>query len=188
MISSTWRELNRRRVGTRDPARARWRNIAISGTTPEPPATRKQRPAERGLPDEVAADRTAQLDPVADDDDVVEERRDLAVVDALDRDLDLAGTLGLGRDRVAPLDAVAVLRGQAKVDVLARAVSGQAGTRSVNERTVGVSSRIAVTVASCQEMGPAMRRMLLVAAVAFFEPLVATIVVAERLPESGLVL
>ena len=85
-----------------------------------PAGDQEERPAERRLPDEVAADRTAQLDPVADDHDVVEEGRDLAVVDALDRDLDLVGPLRLGRDRVAPLDAVAVLRGQTQVHVLAR--------------------------------------------------------------------
>ena len=46
------------------------------------------------LPDEVATDRTAHFDPVADDDDVIEEGRNLAIVDALDRDLDLVGSLG----------------------------------------------------------------------------------------------
>ena len=59
-----------------------------------PAGNQEQRPAEAGVPDEVAADRAAQLDPVADDHDVVEEGRDLAVVDALDRDLDLIARSG----------------------------------------------------------------------------------------------
>src|SRR5215213_7521818 len=53
-------------------------------------------------------------------------------------------------------------------------------------RTVGVSSRIAATVASCQ---PSVRAAEApsVTVVPLFEPLVAAVVVAEGLPEPGLV-
>ena len=45
---------------------ARWRSIAISGTMPEPPATSSSGPPSSIVPDEVAADRAAQLELVAD--------------------------------------------------------------------------------------------------------------------------
>ena len=87
-------------------------------------ADEQERPAERRLPDEVAADRPAHLEPVARDHDVVQERRDLAVLDPLDREVDLPGPLRLGRDRVASARPVAVLGGQPQVEVLARPVAG----------------------------------------------------------------
>ena len=67
--------------------RRRWRSIAISGTTPEPPPT-----SSTGLlaaPHEVGRERAADLDLVALDDDLVEVRGDLAVVEPVDRQLDL---------------------------------------------------------------------------------------------------
>jgi hypothetical protein len=44
---------------------ARVRSIAMSGTMPEPPATRNNGPPIR-FPDEETADRAAQLEPVSD--------------------------------------------------------------------------------------------------------------------------
>ena len=75
----------------------------ISGTTPEPPPNQEQRTAIGDLPHEMAADRSAQLDIVADRGDLVEEGRDLAVVETLDGELDQG--LGLGRrgDGIAAL-------------------------------------------------------------------------------------
>jgi hypothetical protein len=43
-MSSKVREERRRRVGVLPPAAARCRIIAMSGTTPEPPATRSRGP------------------------------------------------------------------------------------------------------------------------------------------------
>src|SRR5262245_28854411 len=76
----------------------------------------------RGVPDEVAADRSAHLDAIAGHDDLVEGRRDLAAIDELDREVNLALALRLRRDRVASLRAIAVLGGEADVVVLAGAV------------------------------------------------------------------
>jgi hypothetical protein len=69
----------------------------------------------------VTADRSAQLDLVADRHHLVKERGDLAVVEPLDRELDHRGLLGCGCDRVAALRLVAIGRRQPHVDVLARA-------------------------------------------------------------------
>jgi hypothetical protein len=86
----------------------------------------QQRPALRRLPDEVAADGTTQFDLVARPKLVGQVRGDLAVVEALDGEID-AGAVGRRCDRVAALRLVAVLGGEADVDVLARPVSGPAG-------------------------------------------------------------
>ncbi len=51
----------------------------MSGTTPEPPPRRRSGPAFTRFPDEIAADRPAQLELVADDEHVGQVGRDLAV-------------------------------------------------------------------------------------------------------------
>ncbi len=89
-------------------------------------ADEQQRPAVLDLPGEVAADRAAQLDGVARPQLVGQVRRDLAVVEALDRQRE-RGSLGRRGDRVRALGDVAVLGGQPDVDVLPRAVPGPAG-------------------------------------------------------------
>ena len=122
MTSSQLRDEKRSRVSALLPAAARARIIAISGTTPDPPATSSSGPPCVGLPDEVAADRPAELDLVARPQLVGQVRGDLAVVEALHRQLDVLAVRGR-RDRVAALRLVAVVRGQANVDVLAGAVS-----------------------------------------------------------------
>ena len=76
------------------------------------------------VPDEVAAHRSAQLEAVTRDDLVDEIGRDLAVVEALDGQR--RRLVRRGRDRVASLGLVAVLRRKAHVDVLSGAVSGPA--------------------------------------------------------------
>ena len=70
-------------------------------------------------PVEVAADRAAHLDGVAGLDDLVEERRDLAVVELLDDELDRVAAR-CRADRIAALCLVPVRRGEADVDMLAR--------------------------------------------------------------------
>jgi len=73
-------------------------------------------------PREVPADRSAQLDPVARPQLARQERRDLAVLEALDRERD---TVLPGRrcDRVATLCLVSVLGRESYVYVLAGLVS-----------------------------------------------------------------
>ena len=75
------------------------------------------------IPDEVAADRPAQLEPVAGPRLIGEVRRHFAIVDSLDRQLEVR-RIRRGGDRVAPLGLVAVLGGQTHVHVLAGAVAG----------------------------------------------------------------
>src|SRR4051794_3234823 len=79
----------------------------------------EDRPAVRGLPAEVAADRAANLELVARPDLLDQVRRDLAVVDELDGDLQRV-ELGRRGDRVRALRLVAVLGGQPDVAVLPR--------------------------------------------------------------------
>src|SRR6202011_6107269 len=78
------------------------------------------------LPDEVAANGTAELDLVAWLELVSEIGGDLTVVDADDGQLE-ACAVWRRCDRVAALRLVAVFGGQADVDVLPGAVSGPAG-------------------------------------------------------------
>ena len=82
----------------------------------------EQRATQARLPDEVAADRAAQLDLIARTQLVGQVRRDLAVVEALDRQLHPVA-IGGCRDGVTALRLIAVLRRQPDVDVLAGQVS-----------------------------------------------------------------
>ena len=91
-----------------------------------PAGHQEQRAPVRGPPDEVPADRTAQLEAVARPYLVDEVRRDLAAVDALDRELE-QGSVRSRRDRVAALRLVPVLAGQPHHDVLAGEVPRPAG-------------------------------------------------------------
>ena len=83
----------------------------------------EERAAECGLPDEVAADRPAELELVAGAELVDEVRRDLTVVEPLHGEHEIA-VLRRGRDRVAALGLVSVLGRQAHIDVLAGAMPG----------------------------------------------------------------
>jgi hypothetical protein len=89
-------------------------------------ADEQERPPERLLPNEVAADRAAQLELVAGLERLGQVRRHLAVVEPLDRE-DEVLVLGRGRDRVAALCLVTVLGGQPHVNVLAGQVIGPVG-------------------------------------------------------------
>src|SRR5215472_10183551 len=86
MMSAKEREESRRRAGTARPASplaARWRSMAINGATPEPPATSSSQARSDG-PGEVAADRPAQLEPVARPGLVDEPGRHLSALEPLD--------------------------------------------------------------------------------------------------------
>ena len=87
----------------------------------------QQRPSDRPIPYEIAADRPADLEPIADLDRVVQKRRYLTVGDPLDGDVDLSFALGLGGDRVAPLRGVAVRGGEPYVVMLPRPVRDPVG-------------------------------------------------------------
>ena len=77
-----------------------------------------------GVPDEVAADRPAHLEPVSRNDLVDEVGRDFTVVEPLDRQ---GGSfVGCRSEGIAPLRLVPVLRGEADVDVLACVMTGPA--------------------------------------------------------------
>ena len=137
----------------------------------------QQRAALRRLPDEVAADRAAQLDLVARPQLVGQVRRDLAVVEALDGELD-AGAVGRRGDRVAALRLVAVLGGQPDVDVLPGAVTGPVGHVEDERLGAGRLGDDVDDVATCQlsrrsTAAPAMGRRSCG---------------SRRLPEPGLVL
>ena len=108
-------ETARRSRSVRPTTRA-CRSIATSGTTPEPPATPSAGPV--AVPHEPAADRTAHLELVAHLDHVGEERRHLAVVEPLDKELDLRVSRRRGH-RVRPLRGVAVVGGEPDDVVLA---------------------------------------------------------------------
>src|SRR6201999_4152522 len=74
------------------------------------------------LPGEPAADRAAQLELVAGPGDACQVRGDLAVIDALDGELEVISRRGT-RDRVGALRGVAVLGGELDGDVLSRLVA-----------------------------------------------------------------
>ena len=82
-------------------------------------------PAGIRIPDEVTADGTAQLEPVSRVRIPGQIRRNLAVVDPLDGQLDARAAVRR-RDRVAPLRLISVVRGQTNVDMLARSMPGPA--------------------------------------------------------------
>ena len=119
----------RRRAGARRaslPWAALWRSIAISGTSPEPPPTSSSGPpsSTRQVKWPPTGPRSSSSSPARSS--LGQVGRDLAVVDALDGQLE-PRVLGGGGDRVGALRLVAVLGGQAHVDVLAGDVAGPAG-------------------------------------------------------------
>ena len=93
---------------------------------PEPPASRRTGPARLVVPHEVPADRAAELEAIAGQEVVDEIRRDLAVVDPLDGQLEPVFRR-CRRDGVAALCLVAVLRREPDVDVLTGPVAAPAG-------------------------------------------------------------
>jgi hypothetical protein len=86
----------------------------------------QQRAALLDAPGEMAADRAAQLELVAGAQLLGQVRGDLAVVDPLDGQRQVR-VLGRGGERIRALGLIAVLGGQAKVDVLSGDVAGPVG-------------------------------------------------------------
>jgi hypothetical protein len=99
--------------------------MAISGTGPDPPAT-QERTAVLAAPGEVTADRAAQLQLITGTELVGQIRGDLAVRESFDRQRERCVLRRRG-DRVGALCLVAVLGGEADVDVLAGDLSRPAG-------------------------------------------------------------
>ena len=143
MTSSSERDEYSRRTGTSRVARHPVAEHRAQGDDAGPAADQHERPAQRLLPHEEAADRAAQLELVAGAQHLDQVRRDLAVLEALDGQHEPLVLRG-GGDRVAALRLVAVLGGQAHVDVLAGAVrpgqSGRSSTRLVARAVSGTSS------------------------------------------------
>ena len=81
----------------------------------------------------------------------MEERRDLAVLEPLDGELDHAVGAGRRGNRIAALGLIAVRRRQAHIDMLP-GDEAQAGSASVSMKllTRGVRGTIAAIVAVCQ--------------------------------------
>jgi hypothetical protein len=88
-------------------------------------------------PDEVPADRAAQLQLITGTELVGQIRRDLAVLESFDRQRERCVLRGRG-DRVRALCLVAVLGGETDVDVLAGDVSRPAG--HVEDQRLGARS------------------------------------------------
>src|SRR4051812_41024242 len=103
-----------------EPCKARCRNMDMSGTTPEPPASNKSGAAIGDFPNEMA-DRPAKLDCVSNHSHVMEEGRDLAVIKPLDGELDDAPGIGRRCDGVAALGAITVRRREPHIHMLPRA-------------------------------------------------------------------
>ena len=144
---------------------------------PRAAADQQQRAARRRVPDEVAADRAAQLELVAGPELVDEVRRDLAVVEPLDGEHERS-ILGRRGDRVAALRLVAVLGGQADVDVL---------TCPVARSSRGAQHEALDPRRLLDRLDDARRAARSVARVPLLEPWVAVVVVAVALPEARLV-
>ena len=85
-------------------------------------ADQEQRATEAHIPDEISADRSADLELVTRHQHVVQVGRNFTIRDAFDRQLDLSHPFGRGGNGVAALRLIAVRRCQADVVVLPRPV------------------------------------------------------------------
>jgi hypothetical protein len=92
--------------------------MAMSGQMPDPPATRSSGPPAPGIPDEIPADRPAELQLVAGAQLAGEILGYLAIVKTFDGEGETLVGRGRRRYRVAALRLVAVVSGQAHVHVL----------------------------------------------------------------------
>jgi hypothetical protein len=95
-------------------------------------AKKEQRAAVRNVPHEMPADRPAQFDGVPDLGHVMEEGRDLAVVEPLDGELDARSLFWRRGDGIAALGLIAVRRGEPDIDMLPGA-EGKGGRRREQE-------------------------------------------------------
>ncbi len=97
------------------------------------PRGQQQKTAVLATPDEVPADRAAQLQLITGTELVAQIRRDLAVLESFDRQRERCVLRRRG-DRVRALCLVAVLGGETDVDVLAGDVSGPAESSAASIR------------------------------------------------------
>ena len=119
---------------------------------PRAAGQQQQRATVLHAPRERSTDGTAQLERVTGAQFPGQVGRHLAVIDLLDRQCQLRRLRRRG-DRVRALGLIAVLGGQANVDVLARVVPGPAGHVQVIVFACEVSSAMARTVATRQTIG-----------------------------------
>ena len=173
------------------PAAARARSIAISGTMPEPPATRNSGPSVSAptRSSRRSGPRSSTRSPIPNASREI--RRHLAVIQALDGDGE-CGPRRLRRDRVASLGLVSVLCRQPDVHVLAGAVARPA--RDVEHERLRVRRLAddlydggAATRSGARTAVELAARPSRVAGVALLAPRVAVVVIAEHFPEPGLV-
>src|SRR5207302_9502327 len=87
------------------------------------PGDQLQRLANIDGPDEIAADGTAEFELVTDGKLVHQIRRDLAALEALNRELELISVFGRRRNRVRPLGVISVGRGQPDIEMLSRSMA-----------------------------------------------------------------
>ena len=121
----------------------------MSGATPEPPPTSRRGPPSSGAPHEMTAERAADLNRVADLGNIVEEGRDLAVLEALDDELVEPLQPGRRRNRVASLYLVSIRRGEPDVEVLAGRKETPVWGRRKKLFTLAVWRSIRSITASC---------------------------------------
>ena len=116
--------------------RAWWRIIDISGTTPEPPPTSSTGAASAPSHTNHPPIGPRDFELVAHLGDRRQVRRDLASVDSDHGQLERVGAWGRG-DRVTPLRLVAVVGGEADVDVLSGQMTGPARNVEAQGRGAG---------------------------------------------------
>ena len=160
-------------------AAARWRSMAISGAMPDPPATSSSGlPSPRG-PDEIAADRPAQLEAGRRlRSSLVEVGRDLAVVDALDGEHHRA-VLGATRSSSCAAPGIRPRRSAGRRRA-ARPVARPAGTsarcwRAASRSLDHLGGQPAARGAAATRQSPA---------VPLLSPRIAVVVVAVAAPRS----
>ena len=141
-----------------------------------------------GFPDEPKPDWSPDLELVTDHDLVMEELRDLAAVEPLHGELDLARIVRCRRHRIRPRCRVPVGCGEPHDVVLPSKV--RMGVVRVKRKVlaVRVSGRISVTVATLPRVASRLiGSHFLIALVSLLEPRISPIVVAIALPESRFV-
>src|SRR3954451_5966611 len=109
--------------------------------------------------------------------------RNLTVRYAFHGEFDRVLVVRRRRDGVAAFGLVSVLRGQPDIDVLTRPVAGPARDAERDRLDVW---RLGLNRRDCGELP--VNRSHSVSRVALFEPRVAAVVIAKRLPEPGLIL
>ena len=99
----------------------------MSGTMPDPPATSRSGPPIAASQTRVAADRSAQFQPVTDTQFLREVGRHFPVIESFDSEGHTMVFLRWRGDRIAALGLVAVFSGEAHIRVLPRLMPHPAG-------------------------------------------------------------